>query len=84
MDIHKLASLLLRDYTIIAKRHYDMARDCRAIAGTWRQVLDDTVPNMLQSNQGEDGKLGAPAIGSSPSDGQDSFHFVDAKGEVVL
>jgi len=83
VDIHKLASLLLRDYTIIAKRHYDMARDCRAIAGTWRQVLDDTVPNVLRSDQGEDGKLGAPALGSTLP-GQDSFHFVDPSGKAVV
>ena len=74
MDIHKLASLLKRDYTIMAKRHSDMARDCRAIAGTWGQVLDATVPTVLQSDQGEDGKLGAPA----PSQG--SWAFVDTSG----
>jgi len=83
MDVHKLASVLLRDYTIIAKRHYEMAGDCRAIADTWRQVLDDTVPNVLRSNQGEDGKLGAPATGSHPHPGQDSFKFVDTRGEPV-
>jgi len=76
VDLHKLASLLLRDYTIMAKRHYDMARDCRAIASTWRQVLDDTEPSVLRSNQGEDGKLGAPA--STPPQG--SWLFVDDNG----
>ncbi len=76
MDLRKLASLLVRDYTIIAKRHYDMARDCRAIASTWRSVLDDTVPVMLKSDQGEDGKLGAPA----PSSVQGSWAFVDDEG----
>ncbi len=78
MDIHKLASLLVRDYTIIAKRHYDMARDCRAIAGTWRAVLADTVPNVLESDQGEDGKLGAPA---PPRQG--SWSFVDESGSAI-
>jgi len=73
MVLHKLASLLLRDYTIMAKRHYDMARDCRAIADTWRQVLDGTQPNVLQSDQGQDGKLGAPA----PTPPQEPWLFVD-------
>ncbi len=82
MDLHKLASLLFRDYTIMAKRHYDMARDCRAISGTWKQVLDDTQPNVLLSDQGEDGKLGAPAPESTPT-GQGSWSFVDARGEEV-
>ncbi len=76
VDIHKLASLLKRDYTIMAKRHSDMARDCRAIAGTWGQVLDATPPIVLQSNQGEDGKLGAP-------DPQGSWLFVDDQHEAV-
>ena len=79
MDLHKLASLLLRDYTIMAKRHYDMARDCRAISSTWRQVLDDTVPAVLNEHSTrEDGKLGAPA--STP---QGSWLFVDDGNEVV-
>jgi hypothetical protein len=77
MDLHKLASLLVRDYSIIAKRHYDMARDSSAIASTWRQVLDDTQPLVLKSDQGEDGKLGAPA----PV--QDSWLFVDDRNQEV-
>ncbi len=47
MDIGELASRLKRDYTIMAKRHHDMARDCRAIADTWGQVLDATPANLL-------------------------------------
>jgi hypothetical protein len=73
--------LLLRDYTIMAKRHYDMARDCRAISSTWRQVLDDTQPIVLQSDQGEDGKLGAPAA-DSPAQG--SWLFVDSSNREVV
>jgi len=68
-DLHRLASLLVRDYTIIAKRHYDMARDSRAIADTWRQVLDDTVPNVLKKHSTkEDGMAAAPGL----SPGQES------------
>ncbi len=78
-DLHRLASLLVRDYTIIAKRHYDMARDSRAIADTWRQVLDDTVPHVLKKRSTqEDGKVGAPAL--SPQelrDYQASFEAMD-------
>ena len=76
MDLHKLASLLVRDYSIMAKRHYDMARDCSAIAGTWRQVLASDGSFVLKSDQGEDGKLGAPAST------QGSWLFVDDGGEV--
>jgi hypothetical protein len=80
MDLHKIASLLVRDYTIIAKRHYDMARDSRAIADTWRQVLADTVPVVLtEQSTREDGKLGAPA--SIP--GQESWAFVDVSGKAI-
>jgi len=80
MDIHKLASLLLRDYTIMAKRHHDMARDCRAIASTWRQVLDATVPDVLHEHSTrEDGKAGAPD--STPP--QSSWSFVNEQGAEV-
>ncbi len=83
MVLHKLASLLVRDYTIMAKRHADMARDCRAIAGTWRQLLDDTAPIVLQSDQGEDGVLGAPP--TSPLGGELQVAlFVDGNGKAVL
>ncbi len=51
MDVHKLASLLLRDHTIIAKRLHDMARDYRAMADIWRLVLDDAVPIVLGCNE---------------------------------
>ncbi len=72
MDIHKLASLMMRDFTIIAKRHADLARDYRAIRESWKRTLDATVPIMLESDQGEDGKLGAPAPTA-----QGSWAFVD-------
>ncbi len=49
--LHKVASLLVRDHTISAKRLSDMARDNRAIADTWRLVLDGTQPNMLNSDE---------------------------------
>ena len=49
--LHKIASLLVRDHTITAKRLHDQARDNRAIADTWRLVLDATVPNMLNSDE---------------------------------
>ena len=42
MDVHQMVSLLLRDCYVTAKRHSDMARDYRAIAGTCRRLLDDT------------------------------------------
>ncbi len=81
MVLHKLASLLLRDYTIMAKRHYDMARDCRAIAGTWRQALDDTVPDVLHEQSREDGVLGAPL---TPADQELQVAlFVDDTGRSI-
>ena len=80
MDLHKLASLLVRDHSIIAKRHYDMARDNSAIAATWRQVLDDTVPDVLKEHSTqEDGMPGAPA--HSP---QGSWSFFDDAGESIV
>ena len=63
MDGQRLFSLLLRDFTIIAKRHADLARDYRAVAGTCRHALDDT--RLLADDPGSpgsDGKVGAPAI----------------------
>ncbi len=60
MDLHKLASLLVRDHTIMAKRYHDLARDNRAIAGTWRLVLDDTVSDVLKEQSREDGMVAAP------------------------
>jgi len=81
LDLRKIASLMLRDYSIIAKRHYDMARDSRAIAETWRQVLDATAPHVLKSHSTqEDGKPGAPA----PSPGQEAWAFVNEANEEVL
>jgi len=78
MDIHKLASLCLRDYSIIAKRHYDMARDCRAIADTWRQVLDDTVPGVLKERSTrEDSMVAAPPTPQEESAYQSSFEDVN-------
>ena len=73
MDLHKLASLLVRDNTIIAKRLYDLARDFTAITGTWRQVLDDSQPVMLQELSRENGMVAAPPIGSEESAYQSSF-----------
>ena len=80
MDLHKLASLMVRDLTIIAKRQFDVSRDYRAMAGTWRQVLDDTQPVMLKElSTQEDGKPGAPA----PHPGQEDFVFVSDEGPVL-
>ncbi len=80
MDVHKLASLMVRDLTIIAKRQHDVARDYRAMASTWRQLLDDTVlPVLKELSTQEDGMLGAPV----PLPGQEPFVFVDAKGEEI-
>ena len=80
MDLHKLASLMVRDSFIIAKRHSELARDYRAIADTWRQVLDAAVPDVLKElSTQEDGKVGAPA--STPPQG--SFLFVDPRGVSV-
>ena len=77
MDLHKLASLMVRDFTIIAKRHHDLARDYRAITGTWRQVLDAAQPDVLNSDEGEDGMLGAPPTS------QGSWAFLDERGVPV-
>ena len=76
IDIHQLASLMVRDLTIIAKRHHDLARDNRAMADTWRRVLDDTQPVVLKSN--EQGKTVRSEL--LP---QSSFLFVDPSGEVI-
>ena len=63
MDIHKLASLMVRDHTIAAKQLSDLARSNRAMAHTWRQVLDDTVLPVLPSAvPKEDGKIAAPTL----------------------
>ena len=80
MDLHQLASLLVRDYSIMAKRHHDLARDCRAITGTWRRVLDATQPPVPEGIQGEDGKPGAP----DPLPGQDLWLFVDDRNQEVV
>ncbi len=75
VDLHQLASRLVRDYTIMAKRHYDMARDCRAIAHTWRQALDDTMPSVLSSDvtPAGDSMVAAPPTPSEESAYQNSF-----------
>ena len=44
-----LVSLMVRDLTIVAKQHHELARSFRAMADTWRQVLDATVPDLLPS-----------------------------------
>ena len=67
-ELERLASLLIRDLTIAAKQHVDLARSFRAMAGTWRQVLDDTRlrrdPGRLP---GSDGKVVAPADPFGPN-----------------
>ncbi len=72
-DLHRLASLLVRDYTIMAKRHYDLSRDCRAISQTWRLALDDTVPVVLKERSREDGMVAAPPVIKEESAYQRSF-----------
>ncbi len=74
--LHRLASLLVRDYTIMAKRHYDLSRDCRAIAGTWRQVLDDTPLDVLKRRSREDGMVAAPPVIKEESAYQKSFEEI--------
>ena len=53
--------LMVRDLTLVAKQHYDLARSFTAMAGTWRQVL---APAQLLSDPGHlpgsDGKVAAP------------------------
>jgi len=72
-SLHRLASLMVRDCTIIAKRHHDLARDYRAMTSTWRHVLDDTSLDVLKElSTQEDGMPGAPAVS-----GQESWLFVD-------
>jgi len=81
MDLHQLASLMVRDFTISAKRYHDLARDNRAIADTWRQVLASQCSNVLKElSTQEDGKLGAPAVNQVP---QSSFLFVNDNHEEV-
>ncbi len=55
MDMRELASRMVRDLTISAKRYHDLARDYRAMAATWRQVLDDTPADLLPSPSMEKG-----------------------------
>ena len=45
----EVVSLMLRDCTIVAKRHHDLARDYRAMASTWRRLLDANPANLLPS-----------------------------------
>ena len=47
LDHAQLWSLLLRDFTIIAKTHSDLARHYRAVAGTCRRALDATPADLL-------------------------------------
>ncbi len=77
IDDQQLASLLVRDYTIMAKRHYDLARDCTAIAGTWRRTLDDRQPSVLQTRSREDGMVAAPPTSGEESAYQSSFEELD-------
>ena len=60
-ELHRLASLMVRDHTISAKQHSDLARSSRAMASTWRQVLDVTARSVLSQDNEEDSVLGAPA-----------------------
>ena len=55
MTAGKLSSLMVREFTIIAKRHADLARDYRALAATWRQALDDTPADLLPPPVREEG-----------------------------
>ena len=67
MDLHKLASLMVRDLTIGAKQLTELARTHRALAATWRQVLDGTRPPVLQTTlHREDGKAAAPELPLDP------------------
>jgi len=85
VDLHKLASLMVRDHTISAKRFQQLAGDSYALAATWKQVLAGECPTVLQSDHREDGVLGAPAVKSdTPAEEQGSWAFVDMKGETVL
>jgi hypothetical protein len=78
VDLHKLASLLVRDYTIVAKRHYDLARDYRAIAATWRQALALPCSDVLGStNPGKDSMVAAPPLNQEESAYQESFEAMD-------
>ncbi len=84
MDLHKLASLMIRDHTISAKRFRELARDSYAFADTWRQVLACERSDVLQSDHREDGVLGAPAVKSeSPAEEQGSWAFQDETGENI-
>ena len=66
-ELGRLASRMVRDFTIIAKSHHDLARHYRAVAGTWRQVLDAT-PALLHDPglPGSDGKAAAPPPSEEP------------------
>ncbi len=47
MDYAQLWSLLIRDFTIVAKSHSDLARHYRAISDTCRRALDATPADLL-------------------------------------
>jgi len=66
-DLHKTASCMVRDCTIMAKQLYEVSMSYRAMADTWRLVLDDTEPPVLQTKNREDGKPGAPTDPFGPS-----------------
>ena len=61
-QVQVTASLMIRDLTIAAKQHLDLSRSFRAMARTWRQVLDDTARSVLQPNDQGDSVLGAPPV----------------------
>jgi hypothetical protein len=48
-ELHRVVSLLIRDCTLVAKAHHDLARHYRALAQTYRLPLDDTLLSVLPS-----------------------------------
>ena len=61
-DLHRLASLLVRDLTILAKQQYDMSRSFTALAATCRQVLAAARGSVLGCETPQDSKVGAPTV----------------------
>ncbi len=50
--MQRVISLLVRDLTLAAKGHHDLARHYTALAGTYRDLLDASPADLLPSLSG--------------------------------
>ena len=71
LDLHKFASLMVRDSTIMAKQLRDASRSYSAIAETWRLLLAEPATTGVTSGW----KSHLPTIGLVAVWGSGSVHF---------